>query len=77
MWVNVCQPPPGNRARLEFHLNSHTKQTDLLQSVARIRWMDSRTNTSGGIWFMREVMFTPENGDRPDAPNIGIVITGN
>ena len=33
------------------------------------------TNTSGAIWFMQDTMFTSEHGDRPRAPNLGIVIT--
>ena len=44
-------------------------------AILDIPYSDAETNTSGGIWFMREMMFTVANGDRLDAPNIGIVIT--
>ena len=34
-----------------------------------------RTNTKEGLRIMREELFTEENGDRPDIPNVAIVIT--
>ena len=33
------------------------------------------TNTAEALRVMRNVMFTEENGDRPDAINVGVVIT--
>lgn len=33
------------------------------------------TNTSGSLWLMMDQVFTEENGDRPDVPNIAIMVT--
>ena len=41
------------------------------------RYVGGDTNTSGGLWQMLDKVFTDKNpGDRPNVPNIGIVITG-
>ena len=41
----------------------------------RVPYIEGFTNTSGGLRLMRTVQFTPERGDRPDAPNVAVVIT--
>ncbi len=41
----------------------------------RIRYVGNRTNTAAGITLVRDTMFTAANGERPDAPNIVILIT--
>ena len=61
----------GTKARVQFHLNEHTEQSDLMRAIQLIQWMDEDTNTSGGIWVMKDLMFTRANGDRSRAPNIG------
>ena len=38
-------------------------------------FLDANTNTSGGIYVMMTQLFTVANGDRPNVPNIAIVIT--
>ena len=38
-------------------------------------WLDQMTNTSGGIWYASDVMFTPEHGDRGNVMNVMVVIT--
>lgn len=40
-----------------------------------LRYQGGRTNTGAAIKYMRNTMFTSGNGDRPDAPNVAIVIT--
>lgn len=65
----------GNRASLQFNLNTYTNASQMLEAIDRIPWKDQATNTSGGVRFMHQTMFTTAVGDRDNAPNIGIVIT--
>ena len=44
-------------------------------AIDEIPWLDQNTNTSGAIRYMRQTMFTPENGARNNVPWLGIVIT--
>ena len=65
----------GNRATPNFHLNELYNKSEIFERVNNIQWKDQETNTSGAIWFMREIMFSTRNGDRRAAPNVGIVVT--
>ena len=46
-----------------------------LQAVENMTVIASSTNTSSALKTMRKVVFSPDNGDRPDVNNVGIVIT--
>ena len=46
-----------------------------MQAVANMTIVASSTNTSSAINVMRTVVFTADNGDRPDVNNVAIVIT--
>lgn len=51
---------------------------NITQQISALRWQDSNTNTSGGIWKMMQEVFNGDednSGDRSLAPNIGIVVT--
>ncbi|XP_064631744.1 uncharacterized protein LOC135490027 [Lineus longissimus] len=63
------------KARLQFHLNEHTTLADLQTAIQAIPYTTGTTDTSAGIRYMRDTMFTAANGDRSGVPNIGIVIT--
>ena len=65
----------GNRATVEFYLNTHNDTGSYLAVIDQIGWKDQATNTSGGIHLMHSELFTEANGDRPGIPNIGIVVT--
>ena len=52
----------GNRARVAFNLNEYQTLDEVYTAIDAINWLDQNTNTSGGIWMMNEIMFTPENG---------------
>ena len=43
--------------------------------VSRLPYIEGFTNTSGGLRLMRTQQFTLERGDRPNAPNVAVVIT--
>ena len=65
----------GTKATPNFYLNTFLNKQDILDAVSDIKWKDQETNTSGALWFMNDVMFTASNGDRPEAPNLAVVIT--
>lgn len=46
-----------------------------VQAVENMSVVGSTTNTSSAINTMRTVVFSPDNGDRWDVNNVGIVIT--
>ena len=58
-----------------FQLNTYSSQFEILNAIDRIPFLDQTTNTPAAIRYMRNVMFTPRNGDRPFAPNSVIIIT--
>uniref|UniRef100_A0A0B7ART5 Collagen alpha-3(VI) chain n=2 Tax=Arion vulgaris TaxID=1028688 RepID=A0A0B7ART5_9EUPU len=58
-----------------FQLRDHTRLQSVLRAVDRIPYRFGTTNTSGALNVMRDIMFTPVNGDRDDVPNIAVVLT--
>ena len=65
----------SNRASIAFHLNQYDNERDVLRAIGSIRYKDQETNTSGALRTMYTNMFSNTNGDRPNAQNIGIVVT--
>lgn len=65
----------GNKARGVFNLNEYQDKNSLKNAIDNIKYLNQNTNTSGGIRVMHEQMFTEANGDRPNVPNIAIVVT--
>lgn len=47
----------------------------MLDAIDNIRYRYGSTNAAHMFRTLRNKMFTPENGDRPDARNIAVVIT--
>ena len=60
----------------QFELNTYRDKQTILDEIEDMRFLDETTNTSAALRYMRETMFTARNGDRPEADNIAIVITG-
>ena len=58
-----------------FYLNEHRDKTSLTRALRNITNFGSKTNTAAGLDALVSELFVRENGDRFDAPNIGIVIT--
>lgn len=61
--------------RVEFYLEDYTTKEEVFRAIDNIDYMYGSTNTADGILKMRDEMFSSTYGDRPDVPNIGIVIT--
>ena len=64
----------SNYAVNEFFLNTYSNLNDVEQAVRRTNYISGFTNTSGGLRLMYE-QFSFQHGDRPNIPNIAIVIT--
>jgi len=58
----------------QFDLNTHKSKAAVYEAIDEIPYVYGSTNTADGIAAMIN-MFNSANGDRPDVPNIGIVIT--
>lgn len=41
----------GDTAKIEFNLNTYSDKASVIAAVRNIKWLDSETNTSGGIWY--------------------------
>jgi len=65
----------GNRAHIQFQLSNFTDPAKMKPAVSNSKFLDENTNTSGGIATALNQMFTKEGGDRPNAPNIMVIIT--
>ena len=60
---------------LQFHLNAYDNKFDLFIAIDDIPYRFGSTNTADALETMWSEMYTPQNGDRPDVPNVAIVVT--
>ena len=60
---------------LQFHLNEYQDKLALFTAIDDIPYRYGSTNTADALNTMRTQMYTAANGDRPDVPNVAIVIT--
>ena len=58
-----------------IYLDSYNNKDELMKAIARIPYDGKSTNIAGGILQMRSVQFTAAHGDRPEVPNVAIVVT--
>ena len=65
----------STRARVEFYLDETTNPQDLAQRVSRFRYDEGLTNIADALDLSRRELFGGRRGDRPDSPNILILIT--
>ena len=65
----------GNDAKLDFDLDDHLNERDMLDAVNRIKYRGGNTNTTGGLREMRVNVFAPKGGDRKNIRDLIILIT--
>ena len=65
----------SDRGEIIFRLNQYFDLGRARDAVLRTPYPGANTNTSGGIWVARDQLFNVNNGDRPEVPNLAIVIT--
>ena len=62
-------------AKLEFTMNQYYHTNDIQEAVLSIFLTGGQTNTGKALRIARTQCFNRNNGERPDVPNIVIVIT--
>ena len=65
----------SDRGELLFRFNQYPNLEDARDAILRTRYPGANTNTSGGLYIARSQLFNVNNGDRPNAPNLAIIIT--
>jgi len=65
----------GNEAYLQFYLNNFTDSRSLESAVRNIPYCGGNTHTTGGLRRTRTEIFNAAHGDRPDVPNVIVLIT--
>lgn len=65
----------GNHGIVRFFLTNYTSKGDIERAIRSIPAGNGQTNTYEGLQKMRRDIFNEDNGDRPEVPNVGIVIT--
>ncbi|KAL5022346.1 hypothetical protein ScPMuIL_001501 [Solemya velum] len=58
-----------------FPLSRYTSTSQTNQAIDGIRYVGGGTNTADALRYMREQMFSTQNGARSNVPRIGVVIT--
>ncbi|XP_060566778.1 uncharacterized protein LOC132725621 isoform X26 [Ruditapes philippinarum] len=61
--------------QIMFHLNEYQKEADVMAAIDRIPYIYGSTNTADALKVMRNEMFVASRGDRPDAPNVCVLLT--
>ena len=58
-----------------FYLISHTTKSTLVKAISESPYITGVTHTEKALHDARTVIFTPQHGDRPNAPNIVVLLT--
>ena len=65
----------SNQGRVHLKLNELYDKQSILDRIDHLPYQDGNTNTSGGLYMMKHIVFKAKNGDRQNVPNMAIVIT--
>jgi len=66
----------GSFVKQEFYFNQYSTESEILSAVSRITYEGGpATLTYSAINQTRRDIFSVRNGDRPDVPNLAIVVT--
>ncbi|KAK7113402.1 hypothetical protein V1264_012698 [Littorina saxatilis] len=57
-----------------IRLSDYSRTADLVSAVESLKFQPGRRDTSGGLQSMRQ-LFRETLGDRPDAPNVALLLT--
>jgi len=60
---------------LQFYLSNFTDIQSLENAIRRIPYCNENTNTLGVLQLTRTDVFNTANGDRPDVPDVIVLIT--
>ncbi len=65
----------GTEVQNPFFLNTYTDTASVTRAVDALPYLESQTNIARAIIDMRDTQFSEVNGDRPNVPNIAVLIT--
>ncbi|XP_045179088.2 cartilage matrix protein-like [Mercenaria mercenaria] len=65
----------GSVTEVQFNLNSFSKKHYLFDAIDEMTRVSGNSNVADAIRAARKRMFTLENGDRPDAENVIMLLT--
>jgi collagen type VI alpha len=65
----------SDSAQSIFYLNSYFDKSQMIDAINRIDYIGSSSNLVAGLQEMIYWQFTMDYGDRPDVPNVAILIT--
>ena len=65
----------SDRGELLFPLDQYLDLQGARAAILTTRYPGANTNTSGGLYRARVDLFNANNGDRPNVPNLAIIIT--
>ncbi|CAH1784875.1 unnamed protein product [Owenia fusiformis] len=60
---------------IDWNLNKYGQKSDLLAAINEVTQIGGSTHTAEAIRVVREQMFTTENGDRIQVPNVIVLVT--
>ena len=73
--VRVALVKYSNKAEIMFTLDRYDNLDDIKEAILAMPYDDGKTNISGALRETRRNVFTASAGDRPEAPNVLILIS--
>ena len=73
--IRVAATQFSTEAHLIYYLNRYFTRQGASNALVNLRQIEGSTNLRAGFDFIRNNIFQRVNGDRPEAPNILVVIT--
>ncbi|XP_053401477.1 uncharacterized protein LOC123550590 isoform X2 [Mercenaria mercenaria] len=64
-----------SKTYLQFHLNKYMDKASIKKAVTSTRYTSGTTHTSDAIKYARQTAFSTQNGMRPNAAKIAIIVT--
>ncbi|XP_060600216.1 uncharacterized protein LOC132753729 isoform X4 [Ruditapes philippinarum] len=64
-----------SKTYLQFHLNKFTSKADIKRAVTATKYTSGTTHTGDAIKYARQTSFSVQNGMRPNAAKIAIIVT--
>lgn len=65
----------SDQPHIVFTLKDYTTTTAIRAAISNASYVGSYNNMAGVLESLRTTVFTVANGDRPDAPNVGVLFT--
>ena len=73
--IQIAMVNYGGNALKEFDLDRYLTKEALNTAIDRVGAVQGRTHTTAALEMLLDQIFVPNNGDRGDVPNIGVLIT--